>query len=552
MTWSAHLRLAELDAGSCCDGDCSCDLLAAAGTDPDAARVLSALSAVRSELGAVVRDPMPDDVRTGILDAVAALRAEGAEPYPAPADVLRHSGRTPAALRAPSTHPVVPGSAQPAVYEPAGSDPTTLQPAVSSPAAPQPAASTPATPQPAASTPATPQPAASTPATPQPDGSQPVVAQPAASQLAVSQPGVPEPTASQPTASQPTESQPTESQPTESQPTESQPTESQPAAGPGPAVPNPTPAGPTARNPAAAQPAGPQPAAPAPAGLPLVVSQPVVSPAGVPGPVASDSAAPRPGLSDPAPTRPAVSDPAAPPPALSPPAASQPVEGPSGRPVRATTRPGTVRDRGGPAPSAPGNTPPADGRPDTPVPHRDPRPGPGSTITTGAAAPRMPGSTRAARFLGGRGRRRREAPDRPGGRPSHRVRVGTGVAAVVLAVVGGVLWWSPSGTPRDPDTLRAAAAPSAVPEGPLSDPARQAACLAAVGVATPPVRAPSASTASTPPAPALATRRVLVDGAPGVLLVLPTGDLGRFRLLVVDPECGSGGGHVLADQVVAR
>ncbi|WP_411740973.1 hypothetical protein, partial [Pseudonocardia dioxanivorans] len=143
MTWSAHLRLAELDAGSCCDGDCSCDLLAAAGTDPDAARVLSALSAVRSELGAVVRDPMPDDVRTGILDAVAALRAEGAEPYPAPADVLRHSGHTPAALRAPGTHPVVPGSAQPAVYEPAGSDPTTLQPAVSSPAAPQPAVSTP-------------------------------------------------------------------------------------------------------------------------------------------------------------------------------------------------------------------------------------------------------------------------------------------------------------------------------------------------------------------------------------------------------------------------
>jgi hypothetical protein len=44
---------------------------------------------------------------------------------------------------------------------------------------------------------------------------------------------------------------------------------------------------------------------------------------------------------------------------------------------------------------------------------------------------------------------------------------------------------------------------------------------------------------------------VLLDGRPGVLLVLPTGRAGRLRLLVVAPSCGAGGpAEALADQLV--
>lgn len=71
--------------------------------------------------------------------------------------------------------------------------------------------------------------------------------------------------------------------------------------------------------------------------------------------------------------------------------------------------------------------------------------------------------------------------------------------------------------------------------GELTDPARRAACLSAVGRADDAV---------------LGGRRVRLDGEQAQLLVLSTGTLGRFRVLVVDLACGPDGGTVLAAQVV--
>lgn len=74
--------------------------------------------------------------------------------------------------------------------------------------------------------------------------------------------------------------------------------------------------------------------------------------------------------------------------------------------------------------------------------------------------------------------------------------------------------------------------------GALVDPVRRAACLRAVGT--------DAADA------VLGGRRVLLDGRPGVLLVLATGTPGTFRLLVVDPACGVGDGGLLAETVLSR
>lgn len=85
-------------------------------------------------------------------------------------------------------------------------------------------------------------------------------------------------------------------------------------------------------------------------------------------------------------------------------------------------------------------------------------------------------------------------------------------------------------------TVGGSALGAAVPGG-LADPARRAGCLRVAGV-------------SEPTHPLLGAREVLLDGVPGVLLVLPSGALGSFRLLVVDAECGPGGGRVLAERTV--
>jgi hypothetical protein len=69
--------------------------------------------------------------------------------------------------------------------------------------------------------------------------------------------------------------------------------------------------------------------------------------------------------------------------------------------------------------------------------------------------------------------------------------------------------------------------------GDLADPARRASCLRIV--------APAAESARL-----LGGRRVVLDGRPGTLLVLGTGTLGRLRLVVVDPNCGTLLAHVVS------
>jgi hypothetical protein len=70
--------------------------------------------------------------------------------------------------------------------------------------------------------------------------------------------------------------------------------------------------------------------------------------------------------------------------------------------------------------------------------------------------------------------------------------------------------------------------------GPLTEPARRTACLAANQVDQPPVGA----------------LQVTLDGKPGVLMVLTTGKLAQYRLLVVGPDCAAGNPDRLADAVV--
>jgi hypothetical protein len=72
--------------------------------------------------------------------------------------------------------------------------------------------------------------------------------------------------------------------------------------------------------------------------------------------------------------------------------------------------------------------------------------------------------------------------------------------------------------------------------GPLSDPARRAACLAA-----------NQQDPNETPAGAM---QVVLTGKPGVLMVLTTGKLAQYRLLVVGPDCAAGNPDRLAETVV--
>ncbi|HEY0805544.1 MAG TPA: hypothetical protein VGD84_10780 [Pseudonocardiaceae bacterium] len=72
--------------------------------------------------------------------------------------------------------------------------------------------------------------------------------------------------------------------------------------------------------------------------------------------------------------------------------------------------------------------------------------------------------------------------------------------------------------------------------GPLTDPTRRAGCLAANG------QDPNQT-----PAGAM---RVTLDGKPGVLMVLTTGQLAQYRLLVVGPNCAAGTPDLLANTVI--
>jgi hypothetical protein len=73
--------------------------------------------------------------------------------------------------------------------------------------------------------------------------------------------------------------------------------------------------------------------------------------------------------------------------------------------------------------------------------------------------------------------------------------------------------------------------------GGLADPVRRGACLRAV--------APAAAQEQL-----LGGRQVVLEGRPGVLLVLATGARGQLRIVTVDPDCGTAGGTLLAQLVV--
>ncbi|MHA6786061.1 hypothetical protein ACVGOW_34435 [Pseudonocardia saturnea] len=121
-----------------------------------------------------------------------------------------------------------------------------------------------------------------------------------------------------------------------------------------------------------------------------------------------------------------------------------------------------------------------------------------------------------------------------GPRPTTPRRRGWVLLAAAAALVVGVLAL-PAGPPDLTRVELAGFARSTVGTtdlGVLADPARRDGCLSAAGH---------------PGAVVLGGRQVRLDGTPGVLLVLSTGELGAFRVLVVTSGCA-----VLADDVVGR
>jgi hypothetical protein len=125
-----------------------------------------------------------------------------------------------------------------------------------------------------------------------------------------------------------------------------------------------------------------------------------------------------------------------------------------------------------------------------------------------------------------------------------RPRAAAGAAALLaVLVLAGVLWSPPGPAPSFDRVNLAAAARSAIGSidaGGLADPARRAGCLRA------------AAPALAPEAPLVGGRRVALGGREGVLLVLGTGRLGTFDVVVVDPECGPGGGVLVGSMVLGR
>ncbi|MGH4020333.1 MAG: hypothetical protein ACRDT0_14085, partial [Pseudonocardiaceae bacterium] len=117
-------------------------------------------------------------------------------------------------------------------------------------------------------------------------------------------------------------------------------------------------------------------------------------------------------------------------------------------------------------------------------------------------------------------------------------------AATVLAL-GGVQQETGDSPVFGPPTLALSdpgdgldAALGARDYGPLSRPDAVAACLHANGIA--------------PAGNPLGSREVTLDGRRGILLVLPTGQIAQFRIVVVGPDCGPGNPSLLADDIVGR
>jgi hypothetical protein len=133
--------------------------------------------------------------------------------------------------------------------------------------------------------------------------------------------------------------------------------------------------------------------------------------------------------------------------------------------------------------------------------------------------------------------RPRQHSSRPSGRPSRSrvlLAVLAAAAAVAVVVVGAPRPGPPVLSVSRVDLVAVAtAAVGTVDVGALADPDRRQACLRAV--------LPDAAGLRL-----LGGRRVVLDGRPGVLLVLATGTRGGLDVVTVDPGCGPAGGTLLA------
>jgi hypothetical protein len=131
------------------------------------------------------------------------------------------------------------------------------------------------------------------------------------------------------------------------------------------------------------------------------------------------------------------------------------------------------------------------------------------------------------------------APDRDTAKSGARVRRLLMAAAVTTGLVATGIGVLPHAGAPGPAVTRLELvalgrdAVGTMDVGDLADPARRAECLRIV--------APAAGSA-----PLLGGRRVVLDRRPGTLLVLGTGTLGRLRLVVVDPNCGTLLAHVVS------
>jgi hypothetical protein len=133
------------------------------------------------------------------------------------------------------------------------------------------------------------------------------------------------------------------------------------------------------------------------------------------------------------------------------------------------------------------------------------------------------------------------APRAPAARRRRPVVLTAAAAAVALALP---VAQGPA-DPGDaaPDLAGAVAATlAAPPSGPFTDRSRLGACLSVVGAA--------------PPGPVVGTRETTMNGRSGVLVVMTTGVLGRFRVVLAEPGCGldtpAAGGALLVDSVLGE
>jgi hypothetical protein len=118
-----------------------------------------------------------------------------------------------------------------------------------------------------------------------------------------------------------------------------------------------------------------------------------------------------------------------------------------------------------------------------------------------------------------------------------------GLALAGLLVVAGVLQSSPVQPIVTTAQLSgfARAAVGMHDAGELADPVRRIGCLRSV-----------APPGLDPRAVLLGGRGVEFEGRAGILLLFGTGQLGTFRVVVVDAGCGPEGGTLLADTRIGR